>query len=554
MRIIEAGPGALKKMLFPVLALILCPAASASDLDETIEQSMNFWRVPGLSVAVVRDGRLVYSRGFGTAELGTNRAVTGDTIFGIGSISKSFVTAAAAVLASDGHWDWDQAASQAMPWFRFKDPCLTARVTLRDLGAHRVGVVSNLAWIARDLSIRSTVETLAYLDPLSPYGQFQYSNIGMTAVALAIESRSGETWERFIQERLLSPLGMSRTGFSEADYVDRKDLAVCWLCESPEGARLGHLAFREPDTDAAVPHGLNSNHGERYMDGSGSVEVWPWRYGTATAPAGSLNSTASDMARWLLFQLNLGASETGQLAAAKQVEFLHTPQVLVSTSPPKSEEGDLKIYRDTFSDVAYALGWQTGRYRGFRAVTHSGGQVGFGARVWMVPEKALGVVVLQNLDYRQGEAYQAASRYLLDYYLDLEPIDWNRVIHSVSQKDFRSTEIFFRPLSELVESDTAQVDWPLGTFHSDALGTIRITPSDDGVRLSFERGATARLFARKGGNFLAVFSGIDTWRLPIEIVSDQQGDRVLRLGGEGTTLETYDIRQIQPAESPGARP
>lgn len=518
------------------------------DLDDAVIEAMRVWKTPGLSVAVVVDGELAFVRGYGVREVRSTRPVTENTIFGIGSISKSFITTAAAALVNDGALAWNDKSREVLSWLTFRDSWITEHNTLADLGSHRTGVASDFAWIHRDRSMRETVRLLSEIEPAAPYGRYAYSNVAITALAAAVEERAGVSWATVVQDRLLTPLGMHRTGFSEEDYVEPGDLARCWLCRSPPGARYGLEALASPDESVAVPHGLETHGGEHYLAAGGEPVVWPWRYSGATAPAGSINSTAADMARWMLLHLGAGGLPQRAGIGVEAIRELHKPQVIMP-APVATGDSTIDRYHAAFSHRSYALGWMEGVYRGYDAVTHSGGQVGFGARVWLIPAEGLGVVVLQNMDYRLGEAYQSVSRLFLDYYLGLPAVDWDKSLIAIRAREIDAGSLFYRPLSELVDGRAQPRDLAPGRYVNAVMGDAVVETDGKGLVLRFPSGSEARLHSRTARDdaALAVFTGADAWRAPLLLERDSVSGpaRAFRFGGEGSTTSTYDFRSTE---------
>jgi CubicO group peptidase (beta-lactamase class C family) len=374
-----------------VVATIASPAASApmtvqpgpdqateKSLDgfaDVVKKAMADWKVPGLSVGVVKGGEVVWLEGFGVRDVATQAPVTPDTLFAIGSASKAFTATALALLVEDGRLSWDAPVRTYVPTFKLKDAAATERMTPRDLVTHRSGLPRHdLVWYAADLPRREIVARLQYLEPSADFrARWQYQNLMfMTAGYLAGEV-AGTSWEGLVRSRILAPLGMSASNFSVEDSK-----------KSPD--------FANP-----------------YQEVQDKATLIPFRNIDAVGPAGSINSSARDMTRWLMLQLGGGrVGETRLLSEAGLAE-LHRPQMAIADAGPDPE----------ITNRSYGLGWFVESYRGHVRVQHGGAIDGFTANVTFVPREGMGIVALANLD---GSALpEIVARSALDRATRLRP-------------------------------------------------------------------------------------------------------------------------------------
>ena len=326
--------------------------ASLNGLDGFVEQVMKEWQVPGLAVAVVKDGRVVYSKGFGYRDVKKGLKVTPDTLFAIGSCSKSFTATALAILAGEGKLDWDKSVRDYLPDFRLHDAYATGQLRPRDLVTHQSGLPRHdMVWYGSPLSRKELFDRLRYLEPSKPlHAKYQYNNLMFMTAGVLIERISGNTWEEFVRRRILDPLGMKTSNFSVNDS--------------------------QKTSDFSLP----------YQEEKGEVKEIPFRNIDAIGPAGSINSSVNEMTRWLLVQLGKGKFEGRQIITEKSLGEVHTPQIVAG--------GDLKYDESFYS--SYAMGWGVTSYRGHPALAHSGGIDGFTSAVRFLPKDQLGVVVLTN--------------------------------------------------------------------------------------------------------------------------------------------------------------
>ncbi|AOS44180.1 Penicillin-binding protein 4* [Lacunisphaera limnophila] len=368
--------------------------AGLHDFDAYVARVQQEFDVPGLAVAIVKDGEVVLAQGYGVRELGRPEPVDGRTLFAIASNTKAFTAAGLAILMDEGKVAWDDRVTERLPWFRMSDPYVTAEMTVRDLLTHRSGLALGagdlLFWPATDLTTREVVERLRFVPLANSFrAEYAYDNILYAAAGLVLEEVSGMSWKDFMRQRIFAPVGMT-------------DSLVNWLDLPPGGnAAMGHAKYDFKDLKP-VP---------------------PLAWDNASA-AGGIYSSAQDMAKWVRVQLAGGRLPAGadgkeavlfQPARQKAMWSLVTP---MGIGEPKIEA--LKVTRPNFR--GYGLGWDLADYRGRKVVSHTGGWPGQVSKVALIPELGLGVVVLTNAE--SGAAFQAVSLRVLDAYLGAPATDW----------------------------------------------------------------------------------------------------------------------------------
>lgn len=364
--------------------------APLAKLDVQVARAMEEFHVPGMAVAVVKDGRVAHAKGYGVRRLGEPAAVDADTLFGIASNTKAFTCAAISILAEDGRLDWDDPVTKHLPDFQMYDPWVTREVTLRDLVTHRAGLGLGqgdlMWWPATDFTRREIVRGIRYLKPVSSLrSRYAYSNVMYVAAGEVVAQVSGRSWDDFLRERIFTPLGMARTNTSA-------------------GANASNVA---------APHLM--------LKGRPSP-VAPMQADNCGA-AGAINSSVSDMARWLRMLLECSASTApaGETCVLKpaSIRRLWSAQIALSASDPPV---GLEVLRANFT--AYGLGFGLRDYRGRKLVSHTGGLPGYVSQVALVPEERLGLVILTNQE--QGGAFRAVMHDILDDYLGTPtpPVDW----------------------------------------------------------------------------------------------------------------------------------
>ncbi|MDH3225305.1 MAG: beta-lactamase family protein, partial [Gemmatimonadota bacterium] len=282
-----------------------------------IVESMPDWDLPGLAVAVVYGDEVVFSDGFGVKELGKNDPVDAGTRFQVGSTTKAFAAAAIGALVDDGLVGWDDPVVRHLPWFRLKDPWITAHVTIRDLLSHRSGMAAHAFPALTLFSAREVAERGRLLDGQGPFrGEYRYSNQAYGVAGLIVEAVSGMSWGDWVEGRLFGPLGMSGSEASPYGVWDDPFVAPTFLGTAPAGL----VGIEDaPDANVAMPHGVD-RHGER--------RVLPWQSYDNLQAAGSVVSSATDMANWLRMHLSGGTYEGIQVLGKSTVEEILAPQIL----------------------------------------------------------------------------------------------------------------------------------------------------------------------------------------------------------------------------------
>ena len=329
----------------------------------------------GLAVVVVQDGQVLYAEGFGHKEQGQPDPVGPDTLFQIGSTSKAFTTAALGILVDEGKLRWDDRVIDYLPDFQLQDPWLTRQLTVRDAVAHRSGIRDTGHFVFSVMAPDAVVEQLRYIPAEQPFrDSFQYSNLMYAVAGKIIERVSGQSWHAFVRERLLQPLQMRRSGTSAYEVWDRQYVTPTFWGTAAAG-RPHHRDARDPDV--AMPHFVDANN--RF------VRI-PWQSYDNAAAAGTIVSSANDLAHWLIMHLDEGRYGGRPILQAETIKALHAAQNLHMRD----------VYPFTESKEGYALGWMLARHHGRPYVWHSGGILGFPAYVSMIPEARIGVAVIAN--------------------------------------------------------------------------------------------------------------------------------------------------------------
>lgn len=460
------------------------------ELETFIEENLEAFGIPGVAVAIVQGDEVVYAQGFGVTEEGGER-ITPDTHMMIGSTGKTMTTMLMAALVDAGLMDWDTPVVEVLPEFAVANPELTEQITIRNLVCACTGVPRRdfeLFFNADELDAEAIVRSLATFEFFTDFGEaFQYSNqlvgTGGYAAAAADGADFGELYEGYassLQTRILGPIGMENTTLSFGEVQARGQYAT------PHQRAL--------DSGFYTPIPLEA---EKLL--------------SPIAPAGAHWSTANDMTRYLITQLNIGIAPDGiRVVSEANLTTTWEPQVPISATD------------------SYGLGWIVSDYRGLLMLSHGGNTLGFTSDFAFLPEANLGVVVLTNA--QGSNAFNAGVRgRLLELVFEQAPETEQAIAFTLAQTQ--------RALTELQEQlqDTVDVEAVtpyLGRYTNPALGEVTLSLEDgrlmiDAGEFVIELRATVDSAGEPDGylSFDQPFAG-----LPFELEEDEAGNPTIRLG------------------------
>ncbi len=415
-------------------------------LDSYIEEAVRDWEIPGLAIAVIQDDQVVYARGFGERRLGSGVPVDERTLFAIASTTKAMTVAGLGMLVSEDVLDWDDPVSEYLPGFQLEDPFVTRHITVRDLLTHRTGVSrSDNLWIAAPFDRPEILRRARYLPQSDEFRDgYGYNNIMYMVAGEVLAAAAGVPWATFIETRLFEPLGMERSSPRSAVVAGRDNVAAS------------------------------------HVQSEGRVIAIDHRDYDALGPAGSVFSSAWEMAQWLRLQLNYGEYEGRRLLDSAAIAEMHEPQTVMS-----SDSVDRRMFPSTHFR-AYGLGWRMQDYHGHKIVQHTGAVNFMRTQVAMVPGEGIGVVVLANLSSSQ---LQTALMYrVFDALLGIPETDWSSEYLALSK---RSSE---RSRERTAERDAARVlgtrpslslQEYAGTYTDRLFGEVDVALEDGGLVLRY---------------------------------------------------------------------
>lgn len=381
----------------PPAALAPASSAAPADLDAWVARAMKTFDVPGIGLAIVKDGAVVVAKGYGVRKLGDPAPADGRTLFGIASNTKVFTATAVGLLVEEGKIAWDAPVVRYLPGFQMWDPFVTRELTVRDLLVHRsglgLGAGDLLWWPSSTYNRKEIASRLRFIPPATSFrSAYAYDNVLYLVAGELIETLSGQSWEDFVSTRILAKVGMT-------------------------GSNVRHSAAAASG-NIATPHAS--------VDGK-VRPIAPFDSDN-TNPAGGINSSAEDMAKWTRVLLANGRLPDGSRlfseATARQLVTIVTP--LSPSNPPP----ELSPLRNNFS--GYALGLNIRDYRGKKMVTHTGGLPGYVSRVMLLPEIGLGVTVLTNQEC--GEAFDSIAYHIVDHFMGAPQTDWIEAYRAVAAR------------------------------------------------------------------------------------------------------------------------
>lgn len=412
--------------------------------EEFVDEAVEAWNVPGLGLAVVAGGEVVFARGFGYRDLENELSMTPDSLFAIGSTTKAMTVTVLGMLVDDGKLDWDTPLREYLPRFNLSDPTVSERITPRDAVTHRSGLPRHdLLWYNNHRDSRAeVVARLAHLELTQDLrARFQYNNLMYMTAGYLAGQLSGKSWEEVLDERLFTPLGMERSNFS--------------VLES------------QADDDHALPYRENED--------DDSLERIPFRRIDLIGPAGSVNSSVDEMSRWLLFNLDGGRAGGQQLINATTLADIHSPHMTTGETPERPE----------VSQSTYGMGWGIDTYRGHRRVAHGGGIDGFITSVMLFPDAAIGLVSFVN----RGSGLPAiVNQHAADRLLGLEPIDWSaEALAEQAAGEEASEEAEAK--KEVTRVDGTRPSHELadyaGSYRHEGYGELTVSHDGESLRLTF---------------------------------------------------------------------
>lgn len=462
----------LTSFLFLFSFNTFCQPITSSQIDGLVERTLKTFDVPGIAVAVVKDGKIIHEKGYGVSSLNTMKKMDEHTRFGIASNSKAFTVAALGILVDEGKIKWDDKVTNYIPEFKLYSPYVTEDFTIRDLLTHRsglgLGAGDLMIWPdSSTFDLKDIIHNLRYLKQVSDFRtKYDYDNLLYIVGGAVVARVSGMKWEDFIQTKIMDPLQMTESA-PNYDLLKTKNNII----------------------DAHAP-----------VNGKVQVIRRDWKY--VADACGGIYSSIHDMTKWIIMQMNngkYGEDLKNRLLSEKTHEEMWTPQTII---PVHGET----TYNTHFA--SYGLGWFLSDENGYKVPTHTGGLAGIVTQVTLIPELKLGIIVFTN--QQSGAAFRAITNTIKDSYYGIKGKDRVKEYHEQVVKNEENakkiTDKIWADISAEQQKNTTKIDFTKyeGTYTDPWFGDIVISEkngkpwfdSKNSPRLSGE------MFAYKGNTFI----------------------------------------------------
>ncbi len=412
-------------------------------LDTAFSRVLKEWHAPGFAVAVVEKDKVVYAKGFGYKDFENKVPVTVHTQFAIGSCTKAFTGSILGILRKDGKIDFDSAAINYIPELRFSSGALTTEVTIRDMMSHRTGLPRyDYSWyLWPSTSEDSLLKRVRYMEPTFPLRtRWQYNNWMYFLLGVAGERLTGKSWHENIREYFFKPLGMTESNTTKAEHEKYNDIAYGY------GLRNDSMVYKMDFYNIA-----------------------------GMAPAGSINSTVTDMAKWVTTWINGGKFQKTEIIPGSYVTEAESSQMVISGALPQKETPDLYL-------ANYGYGWMLSSYRGHYRVEHGGNIDGFSANTAFFPSDSIGIVVLVNQN--ASSVPSIVRNILADRMLNLKPKDWQTSSRDAANKAKEAAKKAEKSMSDNRKKGT-HPSHPIGdytgSYSNPAFGSFAINLKKDSL-------------------------------------------------------------------------
>jgi CubicO group peptidase (beta-lactamase class C family) len=417
---------------------------TAAQIDSLVEKVLVTFDVPGISVGIVKDDKIVHAKGYGVRSLRTKQKVDENTLFGIASNSKAFTSAALGMLVDEKKLKWDDKVTDFIPEFKMYNSFVTEEFTIKDLLTHRSGLglgAGDLMMFpdSSNFTKKDIIHNLRYLKPVSSFRtKYDYDNNLYIVAGEIVERVSGMTWEDFIEKRIMQPLNMTKSAASISRLKDKSNMI------SP------HCAVND------------------------KVQAIDIDWSETANAAGGICSNITDLSKWIMMQMNNGKyGDNKQLFSEEVHEEMWTPQTIINAraTPP---------YNTHFA--SYGLGWFLSDVKGYKQATHTGGLAGVVTQITLLPELKLGIIVLTNQQI--GAAFSAITNTIKDSYLGVTGIDRvkqasDRVKKGEAEAKKITSDIWASIEKQQKEATTKpDLNNYIGTYTDPWFGTIVISVKD----------------------------------------------------------------------------
>jgi CubicO group peptidase (beta-lactamase class C family) len=457
------------------------PSFLKDSLDQYVNRALVEWKIPGAAVCVVKDGKVVWMKGYGLKEVGSSEKVDENTLFMIGSNTKAFTATALAMLHSRKKLSLDDRVQKWLPDFKLFDPWVAKETNIRDLLCHRLGFETfqgDFMYFDSDLTKDEVKEKMSKLKPLYSFrGKWGYCNSAFMIAGEIFPKVTGKTWAEFLTDSIFRPLNMNRT------------IALSAGITSATNKASAHT----------VTNGILKKVSYGNIDN--------------LAPAGSISSSINDMSNWVLMHLNEGKHQGKQLLSNSAI---------YQTWLPHSILGNGNVLHNKGHFLLYGLGWMLQEYNGRKIVAHTGGVNGFVTSVTLLPEEELGIIVLTNTD--ANNFFEALKWEIMDAYMGLPYRNYSSTYLGFHQQSQNDAAEWLKLKKDTVStaSDALPLSLYAGDYEHEVYGKMKITLENGKLISRFEhhKGREAVLELLSRGRFLATFNdplyGVNEWKFSLD--------------------------------------
>ncbi|MDG1871029.1 MAG: serine hydrolase [Flavobacterium sp.] len=443
---------------------------TAPEVDKLVNRTLTAFNVPGIAVAIIKDGKVVLAEGYGVKSIDTKEKVDANTLFGIASNSKAFTSAALAMLVDEGKIKWDDKVVKYLPNFKMYNDYVTQEFTIRDLLTHRsglgLGAGDLMIWPdGSDFTAQDIIVNLQYLKPVSAFRtKYDYDNLLYIVAGEVIHVVSGQSWGDFIEQRIMQPLQMNN---SAASFVRLKD-----------------------SSNIIAPH----------VPIDGKLKVIKRYQNQLFDAAAGIYSSVNDLSKWAIMQMNNGkyGTDNKQLFSEKQHNEMWQLQTIIPTKTRAP-------YNTHFN--GYGLGWFLSDVKGYKQVTHTGGLEGIVTQTTYIPELQLGIIVLTN--QQSGAAFNAITNTIKDSYLGITSDDYvttysNQMKAHTASADKVTEDVWATVAKNKKEKITGDYKAILGTYRDNWFGEVVISEKKGRVFFASKRSSQLKgeVFFYKKGNYV----------------------------------------------------
>jgi CubicO group peptidase (beta-lactamase class C family) len=444
------------------------PAFVRDSIDGYVSKALASWQIPGVAVCIVKNGKVVFIKGYGVKELNSSERVDENTLFMIGSNSKAFTATALAMLDAEKKISLDDKVTKWLPQFKLDNKAAGEQAIIRDLLCHRIGFQTfqgDFTYWTSNLTRNEVIEKMSHIKAHHPFRtKWGYTNAAFVTAGEIIPKATGMQWEEFITKQIFEPLGMKNTLALSKDFFAAEN--KCSAHTLVDG-KLIKIPFCSIDNLAA---------------------------------AGSIGSSVNDMSHWVMAQLNNGKYDDKQVIPATAIAQTRLPHSILGNGGHLFNSGHFSLY---------GLGWFLEEYCGKKIVAHTGGVNGFVTSVTLLPEEKLGIIVFTNTD--QNSFYEALKWEIADAYLGKPYRNYSNVYLNYNNQQVNADIAADKKLTDSVAMQL-KITMPLntytGTYTNDVYGNMNVVEESGTLKMKFSHHPNmfAALQPLGGNRFYAVFS------------------------------------------------